>query len=281
MGPLVLRWHPSAIVHGAGDAACCGRSRVVAASLTTVVILATLGLHTGPANALDMPPVTDPEATAEDPSPVTAEPQAAIPDQDPSQTTEPPVVTQDPPPPTTEPTVPVQEPPPPQVVEPGPGDSLVVTPMTVFPGQTIEVEARTFLPGYPVWFQLGNPARLPLAQGTKNADESGVVRMTLRVSELAEPGTHPFFVSGERSRGMTLIMNGSLTVVPAQPAAVPPPASTPPDPNAVRSLPRTGSGSVGLAGLGTALVGAGSLLATLASKRRNRLDNRPSGPAAA
>jgi LPXTG-motif cell wall-anchored protein len=151
--------------------------------------------------------------------------------------------------------------------------------MTISPGQMIEVEARTFRPNALVWFFLGNPARLPLAESLKQADEFGVFRVTLRVSASAQPGTHPYFANGERADGMRMQFSGWLTVVPAPPTAVTQAGSAAPEADAGESLPRTGTGSLNLGVLGTALVAGGWLLTTVSSRHRNRLESRTSGPA--
>jgi hypothetical protein len=240
--------------------------------------LATFGLQTAPAAAEDPPPVVDLQASIEDPTPVGADPQASVPVQDPPPTTdEPPVPVQDPPP-VTEPPVPAQDPPPPTPAVPSDDDSLTVTPTTFSPGQTIEVEARTFRPGFPVTMSMGNLARLPLAFGSTIADQSGVARLSLRIWEGVQPGRYPLYVIGETPEGDQLTLTAWLTVIPAEPAAVPPSGPAVRDPGSDRSLPRTGGGSAGLAGLGVALVAGGWLFATVAAKRRHRLDSYgPSG----
>jgi hypothetical protein len=155
--------------------------------------------------------------------------------------------------------------------EPTANDSLTVTPTTVSPGQTIQVEARTFKPGGNVVLSFGHPAELVYTIDNMVADESGVVRLSVLIPPL-RPGRYPFYAIGQTPDRGALTLTAWIDVVPAEaasdPPAVPHTDSTPPEPDPGATLPRTGGGSVGLAALGIVVVAGGWLLTTVAGRLR-------------
>ncbi|HET6950834.1 MAG TPA: hypothetical protein VFI47_10690 [Acidimicrobiales bacterium] len=141
-------------------------------------------------------------------------------------------------------------------------NSLTVSDTTPTPGQTIDIEARTFRTGGSVDIVLTSD---PVTLASGAADAAGVVALQGTIPTDTPLGAHTITASGPAPDGSSLTLSLSINVVSADGAG----GATAPARAASGSLPRTGQDStLPLARIGLGLAAAGGILTAVAAKRR-------------
>lgn len=140
-------------------------------------------------------------------------------------------------------------------------NSLTVSDTTPTPGQTIDIEGRTFAAGAGVTVTMSSDD--PVTLGSATADAVGVAALQATIPPDTKLGAHTITAVGEAPDGAELSLSVSINVVAVDGAG---PGATD---GASGSLPRTGSdSSIPLAKLGLALAALGGVVTAVASKRR-------------
>jgi len=135
-------------------------------------------------------------------------------------------------------------------------NSLTVSDTTPTPGQTIDIEARTFVAGSAVSVTLNSD---PVLLGTPTSDPSGVARLSATIPANTALGAHTIVATGTASDGTPLTLTVSINVVAADGSGG----------SGGGGLPRTGDDtSLPLARIGLALAAAGGVITAVAAKRR-------------
>lgn len=136
-------------------------------------------------------------------------------------------------------------------------NSLTSSDSTPCPGQTVDIQARTFVAGSEVTFAL-NPESAPL--GAATSDASGVAKLSATIPAGAADGAHTIVAQGTAADGSPLTLTVSVNVTACESGG-----------SAAGSggLPRTGDDtSLPLARVGLGLAAAGGVVTAVAAKRR-------------
>ncbi|HET9609765.1 MAG TPA: LPXTG cell wall anchor domain-containing protein [Acidimicrobiales bacterium] len=136
-------------------------------------------------------------------------------------------------------------------------NSLTVGCRTPAPGETVDVQARTFAAGAQVTVSLNGAAI-----GSAAADGSGIASVKATIPADTARGDYDLTASGQAPDGSTLELSTKISVANGCGAAAAPAAPG-------GALPRTGDdSSIPLARIGLALAALGGLITALAAKRR-------------
>lgn len=136
-------------------------------------------------------------------------------------------------------------------------NSLIISDTTPTPGQTVDIQARTFVAGSTVTVTLNSE---PVQLGTAAADGAGVANLSATIPASTPLGAHTIVATGTGADGAPLTLTASITVVAADDGGAG---------SGSGSLPRTGDdSSIPLARIGLALAAAGGVITAIAAKRR-------------
>lgn len=137
-------------------------------------------------------------------------------------------------------------------------NSLTISDTTPTPGQTIDIQGRTFAGTVTITL-----ASDPVVIATGTADADGIVTLQATIPANTPLGAHTITAAGQAPDGSELSLSVSINVVPADGAG---------DGGGSGSLPRTGDdSSIPLAKLGVALAALGGVITAVAAKRRKAM----------
>jgi hypothetical protein len=141
-------------------------------------------------------------------------------------------------------------------------NSLTVSNTSPVPGETIDVEGRTFAPGASTTLSLTSE---PGVLASATADAAGVIALQVTIPVDTTIGPHVLTATGEAPDGSELTLSVNLNVVPADAAA----GGTATDgDSASGALARTGQDSMPLVQIGLILAAIGGIITAIAAKRR-------------
>jgi LPXTG-motif cell wall-anchored protein len=132
--------------------------------------------------------------------------------------------------------------------------SIVISPLTVAAGGSVDIVAKGFTPGADVTFTIDDTTVI----GTAVADSAGTAQIQWDVPDGFVLGAHVIAASGDGCNPADVA--GEITVVAATEVTQP----------AAGSLPRTGSDYSNLLRVGILLVAAGALVVLATRKRSNQ-----------
>ncbi len=146
-----------------------------------------------------------------------------------------------------------------------PAPAILASPLTVFAGESIAVEASGFAPGSTVAITLESD---PVNLGTFVADSAGRLAASVVVPTDFPAGAHTLKLTGTDIAGAVLVLSTGITVASRiQVAPTPAPAPAAPAP-AATTRPQTGSPVAGPALAAGALMLAGAASVAVARRRR-------------
>lgn len=142
-------------------------------------------------------------------------------------------------------------------------NSLTVSNTSPVPGETIDIEGRTFAPGASATVTFTSE---PVVLASATADADGIIALQATIPADAAIGPHVLTATGEAPDGSELSLSVNLNVVPADGAAA---AGTGGDGDSASGpLARTGQDSMPLVQVGLILAAVGGVITAIAAKRR-------------
>lgn len=145
-------------------------------------------------------------------------------------------------------------------------NSLTVSNTSPVPGETIDIEGRTFAPGASITVTFTSE---PVVLASATADAAGIIALQATIPADTAVGPHVLTASGEAPDGSELSLSVNLNVVPADGAVVPADGGTGADVDSASGpLARTGQDSMPLVQVGLILAAVGGIITAIAAKRR-------------